>query len=205
MSATFDFNFFVPAQPIQDADLLRQLPFVAGLKEILMLRQIHALEHATVWILSASHSSSTFNSSTEYLLDNAFLGGLSTEKGFYLYGDVNLIDLQRAVRTALRRLTHGEDDLAIHPRCGTNVSVEMLLTATLGLSMHLLLPRGFIEQIIGLAIAATAAAQLAPDLGSLTQKYITTAVPFNLEIENIAATSDEWGRKAHFVAVRWVQ
>lgn len=204
MSATFDFNFFVPAQPIQDADLLRQLPFVAGLKEILMLRQIHALEHATVWILSASHSSTGFTS-TEYPLDNAFLGGLSTEKGFYLYGDVNLIDLQRAVRTALRRLTHGEDDLAIHPRCGTNVSVEMLLTAAFGLSMHLLLPRGFIEQIIGLAIAATAAAQLAPDLGSLTQKYLTTAVPFNLEIENIAATSDEWGRKAHFVAVRWIQ
>lgn len=204
MSATFDFNLFVPAQPIQDADLLRQLTFVAGLKEILMLRQIHALEHATVWILSASHSSTGFNCST-YPLDNAFLGGLSTEKGFYLYGDVNLIDLQRAVRTALRRLTHGEDDLAIHPRCGTNVSVEMLLTATFGLSMHLLLPRGFIEQIIGLAIAATAAAQLAPDLGSLTQKYITTAVPFNLEIENIAATSDEWGRKAHFVAVRWIQ
>lgn len=204
MSATFDFNF-VLAQPIQDADLLKQLPFVAALKEILMLRQIHALEHATVWILSASHSSTGFNSSTEYPLDNALLSGLSTEKGFYLYGDVNLIDLQRAVRTALRRLTHGEDDLAIHPRCGTNVSVEMLLTATFGLSMHLLLPRGFIEQIIGLAIAATAASQLAPDLGSLTQKYITTAVPFNLEIENIAATSDEWGRKAHFVAVQWVQ
>jgi len=205
MSATFDFNFFVPAQPIQDADLLRQLPFVAGLKEILMLRQIHALEHATVWVLSASYSSSTFNSLTEHPLDNAFLGGLSTEKGFYVYGEVNLIDLQRAVRIALRRLTHGEDDLAIHPRCGTNVSVEMLLTATLGLSMHLLLPRGFIEQIIGFGIAALAAAQLAPDLGMYVQKYVTTAVPLNLEIENIAATSDEWGRKAHFVAVRWVQ
>lgn len=202
MSVAFDFNF-VP-QPTQDADLLRQLPFVVGLKEILMLRQIHALEHATVWILSQSHSSTSFDFLT-HPPDNALLGGLSTEKGFYLYGDVNLIDLQRAARTALRKLTHGEDNLAIHPRCGTNVSVEMLLTASLAIGMHLLLPRGFIEQIIGFGIAATTAAQLAPDLGNLVQKYVTTAVPFNLEIENIAATSDEWGRKAHFVAVRWIE
>ncbi|MHC5832407.1 MAG: DUF6391 domain-containing protein, partial [Nostoc sp.] len=38
-------------QPTQDADLLRQLSFIPGLKEILMLRQVHALEHATVWVL----------------------------------------------------------------------------------------------------------------------------------------------------------
>lgn len=193
MSATFDFSFDLPAQPIKDADLLRQLPFVAGLKEILMLRQIHALEHATVWLLSESLPSSPL------------LGGLSTDKGFYIYGEVNLIDLQRAVRLALRRLTHGEDNLAIHPRCGTNVSVEMLLTATFALSMHLLLPRGIIEQLIGFGIAAQAASQLAPDVGSLAQRYITTAVPLNLEIENIAARRDEWGQNAHFVAVRWVE
>lgn len=202
MSVAFDFHF-VP-QPTQDADLLRQLPFVVGLKEILMLRQIHALEHATVWILSQSHSATSFDFLT-HPPDNVLLGGLSTEKGFYLYGDVNLIDLQRAARTALRKLTHGEDNLAIHPRCGTNVSVEMLLTASLAIGMHLLLPRGFIEQLIGFGIATTTAAQLAPDLGSLVQKYVTTAVPFNLEIENIAATSDEWGRKAHFVAVQWIE
>lgn len=193
MSAAFDFSFDLPAQPLKDADLLRQLPFVTGLKEILMLRQIHALEHATVWVLSESLSSSPL------------LGGLSTDKGFYIYGDVNFIDLQRAVRLALRRLTHGEDNLAIHPRCGTNVSVEMLLTASFGLSMHLLLPRGLIEQLFGFGIAAMVAAQLAPDVGSLAQRYITTAVPFNLEIENIAVRRDEWGQKAHFVAVRWVE
>lgn len=194
MSAAFDFSFDLPAQPIRDVDLLRQLPFVAGLKEILMLRQIHALEHATVWILSESAGFNRID-----------LGGLSTDKGFYIYGEVNLIDLQRAVRLALRRLTHGEDNLAIHPRCGTNVSVEMLLTATFALSMHLLLPRGLIEQLIGFGIAAQVASQLAPDVGSLAQKYITTAVPFNLEIDNIAVKRDEWGQKAYFVAVWWIE
>jgi hypothetical protein len=43
-------SFDSPApQATQDADLLKQLNFVPGLKEILMLRQVHALEHATVW------------------------------------------------------------------------------------------------------------------------------------------------------------
>lgn len=49
------FNFdFTPSQLIQDADLIRQLPFIPGLKEILLLRQVHGLEHATVWVLSES-------------------------------------------------------------------------------------------------------------------------------------------------------
>ena len=40
------------AQTTQDAELIRQLPFIPGLREFLMLRQVHALEHATVWVLS---------------------------------------------------------------------------------------------------------------------------------------------------------
>jgi hypothetical protein len=192
------------AQPIQDADLIRQLPFIPGLKEILMLRQVHALEHATVWILSESESSSEkISGSTARQLDNELLGGLSTEQGFYLYGQVNKIDLQRAVRIALQRLTRGEWDLAVHPRCGTNLSVGMLLTFGLAVGMHLLLPPEPIEQILGLGVAATAAAQLAPELGILAQRYITTAIPFNLEIVDITVTRDCWGRTAHFVQVGW--
>jgi hypothetical protein len=79
----------------------------------------------------------------------------------------------------------------------------MFLTAGLALGAHLLLPRGPIEQIIGLGIAATTATQLAPDMGSLAQRYLTTAIPFNLAIEDIAATPDLWGRPAHFVQVHW--
>lgn len=190
---------FAP-QPTQDADLLGQLAFVPGLKELLMLRQVHALEHATVWVLSeAAGSASTTTASP----DNELLGGMSTDAGFYLYGQVNTVQLQRAVRTALRRITSGEWDLAVHPRCGTNLSVGMVLTAGLAVGINMLLPRGPIEQAIGLAVAATAAAQLAPDVGSLAQRYLTTAIPFNLAIEDISLTRDLWGRPAHFVRVRW--
>jgi hypothetical protein len=79
----------------------------------------------------------------------------------------------------------------------------MFLTAGLALGAHLLLPRGPIEQLVGLGLATAMATQLAPDVGSLAQKYLTTAIPFNLAIEDITATSDIWGRPAHFVQVRW--
>lgn len=185
-------------QPTQDADLLKQLSFVPGLKEILMLRQVHALEHATVWVLGQSTSYSS-----NFQVDNELLSGLSTEQGFYLYGEVNISNLRRAVTLALHRLTNGEVDLAVHPRCGTNASVAMLLTAGLAVGMHLLLPFRPIEQLVGLGLAATTAAEIAPDIGTLAQRYVTTAIPFNLAIENITITRDVWGREAHFVKVRW--
>jgi hypothetical protein len=197
------FDFAAP-QPTLDADLIRQLNFVPGLKEILMLRQVHALEHATVWVLGERYGvGGAGSSTTARQLDNDTLGGLSTDQGFYLYGQVHLADLRRAVPLALQRLTRGEWDLAVHPRCGTNLSVGMFLTVGLALGAHFLLPRGPIEQILGLGLAAATATQLAPDVGSLAQRYLTTAVPFNLAIAEITATPDLWGRPSHFVQVRW--
>lgn len=199
----WDFEFPTP-QPTQDADLLRQLDFVPGLKEILMLRQVHALEHATVWVLDQDRSADLVDYTTKSSQSPPdSLGGLSTDEGFYLYGQVNLSDLRRAVPIALRRLTSGEWDLAVHPRCGTNLSVGMMLTAGLALGAHLILPRSPIEQMIGIGVAAVTATQLAPDLGSLAQRYLTTAIPFNLAIADISIMPDIWGRQAHFVRVRW--
>jgi hypothetical protein len=197
----FNFEEITP-QPTQDADLVRHLPFIPGLKELLMLRQVHALEHATVWLLSQTERS-PYSSLLPLQPDNESLGGLSTDRGFYIYGQVNKIELQRAVRVSLQRLTSGEWDLALHPRCGTNLSVGMLLGLGLVMSMHLLLPRSPLEQMLGLGVAATAAANLTPELGMLAQRYITTAIPFNLEIVDITALPDETGRTAHFVQVRW--
>ena len=191
-------------QPTQDADVLRQLNFIPGLKEILTLRQVHALEHATVWVLSGASSATDPNTATNPV-DNDSLGGVSTDQGFYLYGQVNTADLRRAVHLALERIQQGEWNLAVHPRCGTNLSVGMLLTAGLSLGIHLALPRGPIEQLLGIGLATTTAAQLAPDLGKLAQRYVTTAIPFNLAIEAVTLTQDLWGRPAHFVRVRWTE
>ncbi len=202
---SFDFlNLdLISPSPNQDADLLERLSFVPGLKEILMLRQVHALEHATVWILSKSYSSTTQNERENVDIDNQLYSGLSTEEGFYLYGEANISDLRRAVNLALQRLTNGEWNLAVHPRCGTNASVAMLLTAGLAVGMHLLLPRGPIEQLIGLSLATTTATELAPDVGTFFQRHITTAIPFNLTVDNITLKHDAMGRKAYFVKLRW--
>jgi hypothetical protein len=195
--------------PKQDTELLQHLHFLPGLKELLLLRQVHALEHATVWILShgvnrSQRSPQMPRLASLRLLDNGQLSGMSTDRGFYLYGQVNALDLHRAVRLALQHLTSGEWDLAVHPRCGTNLSVAMMLTAGFALSTSLLFPRGLIEQLLGLGVATTAAAYLAPNLGEVVQRYITTAVPFNLEIDQVVPLGNSSGRSAHFIQVHWV-
>ncbi|QIZ70734.1 DUF6391 domain-containing protein [Oxynema aestuarii] len=201
---TFPFEF-VP-QRTQDAELLHELEFVPGLKELLLVRQVHALEHATVWVLGEQAArDDRRRGRLGQLRDNQELGGMSSDRGFYLYGHVNTQQLRRAAQTALTRLTEGEWDLAVHPRCGTNLSVGMLLTAGLAFGISWLAPKGPLEQLFGLGVAATAAAQLTPDLGQLAQRYITTAIPFNLAIEEVSPVEDLWGRPSHFVGVRWIE
>jgi hypothetical protein len=195
-------NQIYAPQPNQDTDLLQQLAFVPGLKELLMLRQVHALEHGTVWVLSNQYPAIGLNDPNA-TADNEQLGGMSTDQGFYLYGVVERSQVERAARQALRRLTRGEWQLAIHPRCGTNLSVEILLTSGLFLGSQVLLPKGPIEQVLGLGLAATTAAQLAPEIGMFIQRHLATAIPFNLEIVGVSAVTDLSGSPAHFVQVRW--
>lgn len=186
-ASSFD---FVP-QATQDREILEQLGFLPGVKEFLMVRQVHALEHATVWVL------------TEFDRRGELLGGMSTEQGFYLYGSVNPQTLQQAVYSALNRITSGEWNLAVHPRCGTNLSVALLLTAGFTLGVNWLMPKDPLGQLLGVGVAAMSASQLAPDLGPIAQRYVTTAIPFNLEIVGIEESQDMWGKPAHFVRVRW--
>ena len=196
-----NFNFYYP-RPNQDSELIEQLGFIPGLKEFLILRQVHALEHATVWILSNTSNSHNAPGSANSQ-DNKTLGGLSTDRGFYLYGELDPLKLKPAVNLALTRLQRGEWNLALHPRCGTNSSVAILLTASMAMTAHFLLPREPLGQLLGLGLATTAANHLAPDLGMLVQKYITTAVPFNLKLDKIFKTRDIWDNSAYFVQLQW--
>lgn len=197
-SSSFPLDF--SPSPTQDTDLLRQVGFIPGLKELLMLRQVHALEHGTVWVLSEM-----FPPHTPASPQATLSGGMSTDQGFYLFGQVDPDALHHAVHTALRRFAAGEWNLAVHPHCGTNLSVNLLLTAGLALGFHLLLPKDPIGQILGIGLAATTASQLSPDLGSMAQRYITTAIPFNLMVQEIHQNRDRWGHAFHFVKLRWVE
>ncbi len=128
---------------------------------------------------------------------------MSTEQGFYLYGDINSLKLKRAVSLALNRLKQGEWNLALHPRCGTNASVAMFLTTGAILTNCILMPREPLGQLLGLGCAATVASWIAPDIGMSVQKYLTTSIPFNLKIRKIDKTVDHFGRPAHFVHLQW--
>ncbi|MCC0177562.1 hypothetical protein I4641_11290 [Waterburya agarophytonicola K14] len=202
LNPKFDFTY---TDPDRDSQLINQLGFIPGLKEFLMIRQVHALEHATVWMLSDITGLSKAKLSTSYLsADNENIGGLSTEKGFYIYGDINSLRLTRAVKSALTRLQKGEWNLALHPRCGTNSSVAMLLTAGMAMTAHLTLPRSPVHQFMGMGLATLAANYLAPDLGIYVQKYITTSIPFNLELKKITKIIDKSGDCSYFVRLDWV-
>ncbi|BAZ44454.1 hypothetical protein NIES4102_14630 [Chondrocystis sp. NIES-4102] len=197
----FDTPYF---HPHQDTELIEQLGFLPGLKEFLMIRQIHALEHATVWMLS-NPASSYKKFSINYLsADNETIGGLSTEKGFYLYGEIDPVKLRNAVKRALTRLQQGEWNLALHPRCGTNSSVAMMLTASMAMAVHFSLPRSPIPQLLGLGFATIAANYLAPEFGMYVQRYITTGIPFNLKLNDIAKIVDQSGNPGYFVRLDWI-
>src|SRR5436309_14555054 len=90
------------------------------------IRQNHALEHATITILSG-------------YVPNLRISARSSSRGFIIFGDVDLGQLRRALDEALRRLQAGEAELAIHPNCGTNVVVGVSLL-NFGTLLGMILP-----------------------------------------------------------------
>ena len=81
------------------------------------IRRNHALEHATLHILSKKHPGKG-------------LVGNSDARGFWVFGDVSTVKLQDAVDEAQARLRNGEHQLAIHPNCGTNFVTSGVMAGT---------------------------------------------------------------------------
>jgi hypothetical protein len=80
----------------------------------------------------------------------------------------------------------------------------MTLATSFALGLHIFLPKGIIEQILGLSLAAAAATQLTPELGAATQRYITTAIPFNLVVDQVIDLSAQAAQPTHFVKIHWL-
>jgi hypothetical protein len=125
-------------------------------------RRNHALEHATIHLLSA-------------MLPGKSLAGRSTPFGFYLYGDVTTDNLTAAAYDALNRLRQGESRLAIHPGCGTNfltsgtfAGLAAFATLSVGDQKHRL------SRLPDVLIATTVALMVAQPVGPQLQQKITT-------------------------------
>jgi len=129
---------------------------------ILETRRNHALEHATLHILSHKY--------------RIPMAGHSNPTGFFLLGDIKIEDIKTAADEAHVRLNAGESELAVHPGCGTNLVAAALLPATFAWAplrgakstrwRIFLLPLALVFAVFGY--------WLSKPLGPWLQKYITT-------------------------------
>ena len=134
-----------------------------GILEALQaVRQNHALEHATMHVLSWHNP---------YLQ----LMGRSTATGFVIYGQVETQALAGATSEALCRLQRGEAHLAVHPRCGTNLAVTSLLAGTAAFGTSLGRTRSRLDRLPAALVAATLAALIAQPLAHRVQENVTTS------------------------------
>ncbi len=123
------------------------------------VRQNHALEHATITILSE-------------MIPNLSINARSYSDGFIIFRDLDLGVLRRAVDEALRRLQAGEAQLAIHPNCGTNLAVGIsLMTIGTLLGMTSSSTRTRVASAAASSVAGWAAAR---PIGEFVQKHFTT-------------------------------
>ncbi len=125
------------------------------------LRRNHAVEHATMHILARRQP--YLNAIARTALD-----------GFYVYGKVDTKALANAAAEALARLQTGEAELAVHPRCGTNLVVAGFMA---GLATFLAMGRSKsrLSKFPRFILAATLAVIVAQPLGLLIQERITTS------------------------------
>src|SRR5579859_5256338 len=123
------------------------------------IRQNHALEHATVTVLTRR-------------MPDLRLSARSSSRGFVIFADLDPALIRRAGDEALVRLQAGESELAIHPNCGTNLAVGTSL-AMVGslLALMALRPRVRVASALASSVAGIAAAR---PLGTVVQRHITT-------------------------------
>ena len=133
-----------------------------GMKSDLInaVRQNHALEHATVSLL------------TRRLDSNVRIIGKTTFDGFYIYGNVPSAAVRKAATEGLARLQGGERELAVSPFCGTNIVIAGIIA---GMACLLALGGKNRGQRLPLAIMVAIGAIIAAQpLGRTAQKHLTT-------------------------------
>ncbi len=132
-----------------------------GRSLLTQLRQNHALEHATIHVLSQRHR-------------GVQVLGRSDFGGFTLFGALSTEDVASASLEGLARLQRGESGLAVHPRCGTNLATSSLLVACFSFVAMGGRVRSRWERLPRLIIATLAALTLAQPLGLWMQAHVTT-------------------------------
>ncbi len=127
------------------------------------LRQHHAIEHATISVLSK-------------MIPNTHVVARSDLQGFIVYGDVDTLALQQATEQGLNRLQAGESDLAVHPNCGTNLVAAGLLSGLAALTAGSVgRNRSWVDRLPSAVLGATVGLILAQPFGRWLQVNVTTS------------------------------
>jgi hypothetical protein len=123
------------------------------------IRQNHALEHATVTILTREQP-------------GLAVSARSNSQGFTIFADLDPAWVRRSCEEALERLRAGEAHLAIHPNCGTNLAVGTSLAMVGSLfALTALRPRTRIASAVASSVAGIVVAR---PLGQVVQRHVTT-------------------------------
>ena len=149
------------------------------------VKQNHALEHATIVLLSKKYP-------------DVRLAGISFAAGFFVFGDIPTEAILPAAEEALNLLRTTQPELAVHERCGTNLAVAGMLT---GLSaMTVAKMRRPFNTANNVILASTAALILARPLGLTVQRYFTTQTPNASMTITGVKPMNLFGTPAHFVS-----
>lgn len=126
------------------------------------VRQHHAIEHATLHILAARFPGQR-------------MAGISDPRGFTLFADLAEESVRRAVADAMLRLQSGDQALAIHPHCGTNLVVTGVLATVAALAGSGGQRRDPFMRFVGALLLVLPALLVAQPLGLRVQRYTTAA------------------------------
>jgi len=141
------------------------------------IRRNHGLEHATLNLLSRSQTNQSF-------------AGHSDGSGFWILGEIETDVLADAVSEALARLQSGQEELAVHKNCGTNLLVSGFAAGLAGAAGLIGVgerPGDKIERIPLITTLGVIALLISRPLGPMLQrKFTVSGNPENLQITSIS-------------------
>ena len=148
------------------------------------IRQNHGLEHATIHVLSEK-------------LKGFGAQGNASHNGFYLnlYGRISAEEVETAAREALQRMQGGEQQLALHPNCGTVLLTTATMATLAGQAVFAVEQRrlkrpnldalGFLNVLPTAVLAVVLTLIASKPLGMYFQSYTTTAQVADVRIKGI--------------------
>ena len=140
-------------------------------KLTLNIRRNHAIEHATVSIL------------TEQISKSAVVG-FAVPSGFIIYSKSGKDEILSAANNGLNLMKSGDSEISISQFCGTNLVVAALLTGVSTIILGKICGKKS-KNILNIANGFVLSALLSKPIGRIVQKYVTTDSSVqNIQIKN---------------------